>query len=920
MERYIARGYSIYYEYYIQRKAISVYFGYKLWIKEFHYILSEQAAQIIKRDISPNFIARELISFLNDLKVVRPGYTTLQTIISKTLNDERKRISNILDRELTDDHKLSLDNFMIGDDVVSKLASLKQDAKNFGFKMMLKERHKHNLLEPLYNVAKDVIPKLNISKHNIDNYVNLANHYTIRDLRELKYNQNYLYLLCYILKRYQQLNDNLIEAFTYHVKKLDKTIKDKVKAHFVDDTTDSQEKIGNLLLLYVDEKFDDSTLFSKVRKRAFKIMSKENILVLGQKMLNRPHRKKEFKWQEVDKAQKSYKKSLRPLFMKLSFSSEAPDNQWLRAANWLQKLFINNQKLSEQPFSKCPDDTIPKHLQRYLVENNGQDNQNINGNRYEYWTYCQITKQINTSGLYIENSLNHQCFNHELASIDQKEEILNKLNIPWLQQPIGKQLDNLTKELHNLWVSFNKNLKQDSLAHLKYDHNKQKLNWNKVKANKYELSQSKFFRQLPFCEINDVLNFVNNDCNFLSAFVPLQPRYTKQDTGNKDRLIATILAQAFNHGNYRMSQISDISYQTLETTYQQYLRLSTLRNASDLLSNAISRLKIFPYYSLDLEVLYSSVDGQKFELDTPNIKARYSRKYLRDGQGVSAYTILANHIPLQCKLIGSHEHESYFVFDIWYNNSSDIMPEAITGDMHSINKANFAILNWFGVQLKPRFTNLNAQLKNLYCTNDINLYADYLIKPIAQIDQQCIIAQKSNIDRLVATLALKEMNQANLIKKLCHLPPENTLRKAVFEYDKLIRSIYTLKYLMDIQLQKTVHKSQNRIESYHQLRAAIAKVGGKKQLYGKTDIDVEISNQCGRLVAHTIIYYNSMILSAVLEKYNHLANNKRFLAVIKKISPVTWHHHIHFLGQYTFQNQYNVIDIDKIVENIDLAY
>ncbi len=253
-------------------------------------------------------------------------------------------------------------------------------------------------------------------------------------------------------------------------------------------------------------------------------------------------------------------------------------------------------------------------------------------------------------------------------------------------------------------------------------------------------------------------------------------------------------------------------------------------------------------------------------------------------------------------------------------NSSEIIPEAITGDMHSINKANFAILNWFGVQLKPRFTNLNDQLKNLYCTNDINLYADYLIKPIAQIDQQCIIVQKSNIDRLVATLALKEMNQANLIKKLCHLPPENTLRKAVFEYDKLVRSIYTLKYLMDIQLQKVVHKSQNRIESYHQLRAAIAKVGGKKQLYGKTDIDVEISNQCGRLVAHAIIYYNSMILSAVLEKYNHLANNKRFLAVIKKISPVTWHHHIHFLGQYTFQNQDNVIDIDKIIENIDLAY
>ena len=43
---------------------------------------------------------------------------------------------------------------------------------------------------------------------------------------------------------------------------------------------------------------------------------------------------------------------------------------------------------------------------------------------------------------------------------------------------------------------------------------------------------------------------------------------------------------------------------------------------------------------------------------------------------------------------------------------------------------------------------------------------------------------------------------------------------------------------MDVQLQKNVHKSQNRIESYHQLRAAIARVGGKKELYGKTEIDI----------------------------------------------------------------------------------
>ena len=107
-------------------------------------------------------------------------------------------------------------------------------------------------------------------------------------------------------------------------------------------------------------------------------------------------------------------------------------------------------------------------------------------------------------------------------------------------------------------------------------------------------------------------------------------------------------------------------------------------------------MSIFPSYSFDLEILYGGVDGQKFEAETPTIKTRYSKKYFRKGKGIVAYILLANHIPLQTELIGANEHESYFLFDIWHNNTSEISPEIITGDMHSINRANFAIMHWFG--------------------------------------------------------------------------------------------------------------------------------------------------------------------------------------------------------------------------------
>lgn len=330
----------------------------------------------------------------------------------------------------------------------------------------------------------------------------------------------------------------------------------------------------------------------------------------------------------------------------------------------------------------------------------------------------------------------------------------------------------------------------------------------------------------------------------------------------------------------------------------------------------ISKLLIFSHYSYDLGTLYGSVDGQKLEVDHPTVKARHSKKYFGKGKGVVSYTMLVNHIPLLADLIGAHEHESYFVFDIYYNNTTDIIPNAITGDMHSINKANFAILNWFKCDFRPRFTDLEAQLKHIYCGDELLNYQDFLIKPAGQIDRKIITEEwNPKIMQIILTLANKDTTQSKIIKKLCNYKQTRTL-KAIFELDKLIRSIYTLKYLRDSKLQQDIHRSQNRLESYHQLRAAISEVNGRKQLSGKTDIEVDISNQCGRLIANAIIYYNSALLSGLLEKYQE-TNNIKAIEKLEKISPVAWRH-IHLLGHYTFCSNKRPIYIEEIISNINI--
>jgi Domain of unknown function (DUF4158) len=77
-------------------------FGYRLWSADFLPQLVQQAAQIVRRDVTPGFIVAELIAYLNEHKIVRPGYTTLQDLISEALSAERLRLGGLLEEVLDD--------------------------------------------------------------------------------------------------------------------------------------------------------------------------------------------------------------------------------------------------------------------------------------------------------------------------------------------------------------------------------------------------------------------------------------------------------------------------------------------------------------------------------------------------------------------------------------------------------------------------------------------------------------------------------------------------------------------------------------------------------------------------------------------------------------------------------------------------
>ena len=152
----------------------------------------------------------------------------------------------------------------------------------------------------------------------------------------------------------------------------------------------------------------------------------------------------------------------------------------------------------------------------------------LRGDRYEFWIYRQVRKRLEIGELYLDNSIRRRRFRDELVSVEPKAEALKSLDIPWLRQPLSAEREGLTGELHNLWRSFDGELRQGELKHLDYDPAHQKRSWRKPKLDKEEELQTSFYAKLPARDIADVFRLVNTPCGFLAALTPLPPRYAKK--------------------------------------------------------------------------------------------------------------------------------------------------------------------------------------------------------------------------------------------------------------------------------------------------------------------------------------------------------------------------------------------------------
>jgi len=903
-----------------QHRQLRQLFGYRTCTARERAQLAQRAGQAARLGSKPVYVFRELLQYLTEQRIVMPGYTVLQDIVGTALTAEQTRLEAILRTCLEPGDCAALDRLLGAASGLHPLTQLKRDPKDFSLGEMRREIGRATELRPLAQLAERLVPHLGISNEGIKYYASLVSYYSSFRLRQLGTHTAYLYLLCFAFHRYQRAHDHLLTCFLHKVKQYGDEAKAVAKERIATQRAADQRdlpKAGAVLKLFTAEQVDAATPFSAVQAQAFAILDRTRLdRVADQLTKAAQFDETALHWEHLDTLAPRFKRHLRPLLLAVEIAAAQPETPLLAAVAFLKTALAKGQPLSKVAEGAVPTRCIPKRLRRHLYAQTGREPRRLLADRYEIWIYRLLRHGLEAGELSCRQSVRFRSFEDDLISAEEwqqhKEALIATSGLPVLRQPITEQLADLERQLEERLQAVNRRIAAGENTHFQITRRGPTLRWTLAYPRGSDPVNHPLFDLLPQRDIASVVHFVESRCPFLHAFDHLLPRYTKQ--GADDRVLcACLVAWGTNTGLGRMGETSDIGYQALQGASDDFVRLETLGPANDCLPNGIVALSITGHYDLG-GLVHSSSDGQKFETRRPTFNARHGPKYFGLKKGIVAYTLVINHIPVNARIIGAHEHESHYVFDLLFNTTTTLRPEVHSTDTHGTNEVNFALLHAFMYQFAPRYADLPEKVRtSLSGFQHPRQYADLTLRPIRKVNTDLISEEWDNVLRILVSLARKTTTQSIIVSKLSAYARRNKTRRALWEYDAILRSLYLLDYIDSPPLRQHVQHALNRGENYHQLRRAVS-YANFGTLRFKSEEEQQIWSECSRLLTNCIIYYNAAILSALLAHKEALGDTAGAEA-LKKIALVAWQH-VNLHGRHEFTKRPQPVDLAALVQQL----
>ena len=258
-----------------------------------------------------------------------------------------------------------------------------------------------------------------------------------------------------------------------------------------------------------------------------------------------------------------------------------------------------------------------------------------------------------------------------------------------------------------------------------------------------------------------------------------------------------------------------------------------------------------------------SADGKLWDLYEDNLLSEYHLRYGSFG-GIAYYHVSDTYIALFSRFIPCGVYEAIYILDGLLNDESDFNPDTLHGDTQAQSTPVFGLAYLLGIKLMPRIRNIK----------DLTFYKPdkgMVLKHIQSLFKDPIrwdLIETHYPDMLRTAMSVKagKITASTILRRFGTKSRKNKLYFAFRELGRVVRTMFLLEYITDIDLRRTIQAATCKSEEFNEFASWLFFANSGK-------IPANLRHEQGKIVKYNHLLANIAILynvNAMTEAFNQL--------------------------------------------------
>lgn len=878
--------------------------------------VTREIALRVQQIVEPNILFFEVLHQLHNRQIEIPSYHTLSELISEHYIAQEKNLLDKIETQLNETEKQILQSLLSSiesknDIKLTRYKTINQSLRPKAIQASVK------IFEQISEITLPLIPlikSLSLTPQAGEYYATWVKKVKLSQLKQFTDQRKlYLHLIAFLQHQYYIRQDIFIDIFLRSVRAAKNAAIHQIKNMEQLSRADRRQAVRHLTKTHqnyrslIDEiaQVTHSPLLTdqgKVQKIAELLAQHEQAqdeqsqqkLGLFEKSLDDIAKDKDY-FDILEKLSRKLQNRVSDILKVLVFNEATSDKMLLNAIHYFKD---KNGQIT----AHAPQDFLDSHEKEALISDQGTFRTSL----YKILFFIHVANHIQSGKLNLKYSYRYLAIQDYLIGKKtwetERDALLKLAGLEtFADHPIVIKalINRLDEKYHNVNQRVLKNLNpyisfsEDKDNHIQI--------FTPALDEKETKHISGFLNQVCYIPILRILSDVDDITKYTKVFTHHTVKHGKIKP-RSETFYASIIGLGCNIGISKMAQISSgVNQNSMSHAVNWYFSLKTLTAANDRIRAFINRLALPHLFAEVKDQRHGSSDGRKIGVSVECLLATYSFKYFGKGKGVSIYTFIDDRqVLFHHQVMSSSEREAAYVID-GLNNTNAPKIDIHSTDTHGYTELIFGTAHFFETTFAPRIKQVGKQKIYAFHTRQYYKNRGYKILPSRPIRQNLIAKYWEDILRFMATIKLNKASASQLFKRLSSYAKDNPLYKALKEFGRIIKSLFILTYLDDVQLRQRIEKQLNRIESSNKFSKAIfyANNGEFKQA---DPIEQNIAVACKVLIQNSIVLWNYLYLSQLLTNCVDEKERAEMISLIKEGSILAWAH-VNLHGKFDFHRK-----------------